>query len=161
MKGVFSLPRVRIPASPPDVPEPRLGRAGPVLLAAALLLCSAPACVKRKIVVRADPPGVEVYLEGRRLAPSPPDEPHEAPFVWYGTRHVTLLEPDHRPTTRVVRLGLPWYQYPILDLVSEMLIPWTIEDVHEVTVTLEPWSEVEDWSEDAMLQRAEAFRGMP
>ena len=157
LKGVFSLPRVRIPASPPDTPEPWLGRAGLALLAAALALCSTPACVKRKMVVRADPPGAQVLIEGRRLPPSP----HEVPFVWYGTRQVTLLDPDHRPATRVVHLRLPWYQYPILDLVSEFCIPWTIEDIHEVSLALEPWSETGDWDEDALLGRAEAFRGMP
>ena len=172
LKGVFPLPRVRIPASPPDTLEPRRGRARLALLAAALAFSGAWGCVERTIHVRAEPPGTRVYLEGRRLAGPPPaapsGEPSPAPavvepFVAYGTRHVTLIHPDHRPVRHALPLGVPWYQLPPLDLVCDLLVPWTIRDVHELEVTLEPWEapgdeEAARAEADALLERAESFR---
>ena len=61
----------------------------------------------------------------------------------------------------------PWYSYPILDFITEVLWPFTIEDHHEFAFTLtkrpdpKPWEEVEGEvkkDREAVLERAEELR---
>jgi hypothetical protein len=110
-------------------------------------------CVERKMQIRPDPPDAVVFIDGRRSEGSPDGET----FIWYGTRTVTVVSEGHRPVTEQVTLAPPVYVVPPLDIVCELFLPWTLEDVHPVSIRLDPFEE-EDV--EAFLERAETYRVM-
>jgi len=107
----------------------RLLRTG-LLLAACLLL---PRCIERRLLVRTEPPGARVFLDGALRGTSP----IEIPFSAYGTRELTVRRPGFRALRRRISVAPPWYTLPGLDLITELLWPLTIEDRREVLVS---WS---------------------
>lgn len=99
-------------------------------------------CVDRMLIIRSDPPGARVFVDGRDLGTTPT----EVPFEHYGTREVMVRmeeielrgERALAPQTRMVEVSAPWYQWFPFDLFSEFLYPGTIVDAREVMFTLEP-----------------------
>lgn len=127
------------------------GIATPSLLAAAAL-ASATGCVERILAVRSDPPGARVFVDGREVGTTPCD--HE--FSFYGTVEVTLRAPGRLSRRELATLPAPWYQVFPLDFFTDLVIPWTIRDVHELSVELEPSpSEVAPAVRRDLDQRAE------
>lgn len=127
----------------------RPGNRWGLLLLVSLILPAG--CVERKVRIRSEPKGGVVYLDGRRLGAAPAEEE----FVWYGTRRITVFREGHQAAVREIPLRPPFYEIPPLDLICELLLPWTIPDLHEVTVVLEPAAEE---SVSDLLDRAEAYR---
>jgi hypothetical protein len=103
--------------------------------------------------IRTDPDDAIVFVDGRRSEAGPDGEG----FIWYGTRTVTVVREGHRPVTEEVTLSPPLYEIPPLDIVCELFLPWTFQDVHPVSIHLDP-SEEEDL--EAFLERAETYRVM-
>jgi len=104
---------------------------------AALLLALVPAlgaCVERRLLVRTDPPGAEVKVNG--------DVVGRAPAVWrfdhYGTVLVEAELAGHEPVQQEVKLSSPWYQKPVIDFFADVVVPARIRDDHEVELRLEP-----------------------
>lgn len=101
-----------------------------ILLALSLL----GACVERRLLVRTDPPGADVTVNGEKVG--------RAPVQWrfdhYGQVLVEVEKPGYRPTERIVELRSPWYQKAGVDFFADVLVPTTIRDEHEVEVRLEP-----------------------
>ncbi|GIW71517.1 MAG: hypothetical protein KatS3mg102_1059 [Planctomycetota bacterium] len=127
---------------------------GRVLLAAAMAaaLCAASSgCVERVLWVRSEPAGARVFLDGCPVGRTP----LELRFSYYGTRELVLRAEGHEPARRLVALEPPWYQWPGLDLVAELLVPWTIRDEHRVEVRLAPAA---PRNLEAVRERAEAVR---
>ncbi len=132
-----------------SAPTRRLPLSAAVLAAAALLPA---ACVERKMVLRSEPPGAVAYVDDERVGITP----CETPFSHYGTRHVVLeyrrevflkanggaappgFEGGFRRVIADAPLGVPWYQWPVLDLITEIAIPFTITDTQEFVYSLEP-----------------------
>lgn len=128
----------------------------PLLLIGALLLTG---CVERRIYVRSDPPGAEVYIDGEFIGTTRADDHIDGPlyanFIYYGTREYTLRKPGFKTTSGDVKLETPWYEYPPIDFFAEVLTPWVIVDEHEINVELET-TEVGDV--DALYRRAREYR---
>ncbi|RME76768.1 MAG: PEGA domain-containing protein [Planctomycetota bacterium] len=103
-----------------------------LLFVAALVVASG--CIERRLWVRTEPAGAHVLLDGVSVGRSPV----QVPFSFYGTRRLDVRAPGYRAVTRTLRLRAPWYAWPGLDLVTEVLWPWTILDRKEVHITLEP-----------------------
>lgn len=103
----------------------------PAFLVALLLLG---ACVERRLLVRTDPPGADVTVNGDRVGRSPV----RLPFDHYGKFLVEVEKPGFEPAEKVVELRSPWYQKPGVDFFSDVLWPARIEDDHEVEIRLEP-----------------------
>ena len=118
-----------------------------LLLLAPLLLAG---CVERYIALRSEPAGAEVYLDGEKVGQTPID----IPYIWYGTREVVLEKRGYREIRERVALNPPWWQYPVIDFVTDVLIPFTITDREEFSFHLEraPLSREEI---DETLKRAE------
>jgi len=109
----------------------------PALILAALLL---PGCVQRTLLLKTDPPGARVLVNGVPMGVAP----IEVPFLHYGTVRVEAepldVDDDGHPDTRraitSVDLSPPWYQWPIIDFFSDNLWPWTVVDLHEEVIVL-------------------------
>src|SRR4051812_22573378 len=96
-------------------------------LATALTL---PGCVERKMMIRSDPPGALISLDGQDAELR---TPAEIPFDFGGTRAVTLTAPGHKVLETTAKLEDPWFTYFPLDVFAEFLYPGTIEDTQVFT----------------------------
>lgn len=132
-----------------------MGRQRIFLAAAPVFLLAG--CVERKLYLESDPAGADVYLDGRAVGKTPA----EVPFDHYGGREVSLELPGYRPHREVIDLKAPWYQYPGIDLVTDVLLPVRLHDDHRFRFTLVPAptsEEIPDSEVDAVRQRASDLR---
>jgi hypothetical protein len=104
------------------------------LLLPLFLLVVCGACVERRLWVRTEPPGAVVRINGKEIG--------ETPVAWsfqhYGTVRVEVDLSGYESVSRDVRLRSPWYQKPGVDFLADVVAPWTIEDEHELKLTLAP-----------------------
>jgi hypothetical protein len=121
------------------------------LLGVAVCAGLANGCVERRFVVTTDPPGAIVLNNGRSIGQSPADD-H---FVYYGHYHFTLIHDGYETLQVDQNIPAPWYEYPVLDFISENLIPWQIEDVRRFHYVLQPLQQVRT---DLLLNRAGGLR---
>jgi hypothetical protein len=113
----------------------------PALLPAALLLPALllPGCVERKFLIRSDPPGATVTLNHGE--PLPEVTPTEVEFHHYGVWAVRAEREGCRDLDTNVSVPTPWWSYPVLDFVTDVLWPFTIRDHREIALVLEPLPE--------------------
>jgi hypothetical protein len=106
-----------------------------VRVAVLLALVASGACVERRLLVRTEPPGAEVRVNGERVGRSP--------AVWrfdhYGTVLVEAELAGHAPAQAKVDLRSPWYQKPVVDFFADVVVPARVKDEHEVDLRLEPY----------------------
>lgn len=118
--------------------------AGPVrasVLVVFLLLSTA--CVERRLMIRTEPAGAIVHVNGEEIGRSPV----AWRFYHYGRILVETERPGYEPESRVFELRPPWYQYPVADFVSDVLVPSRIQDEHELElklVALTPPEEIDE-----------------
>lgn len=129
-----------------------------VLLPLALAVVT-PGCVQRILVVRTQPSGADVYINGQKAGTTP----LEYEFQFYLPMDIELRKYDaHEGGYRAVHLvkdpKIPWHQYFPLDLVTEFLVPWPIRDVHHVDVELQPETRSFRTLRDELTQKIEAIR---
>jgi hypothetical protein len=126
-------------------------------LAAACWAGSSSGCVYRRLVVRSDPPGAQVILDGQEVG----NTPVAVPFTYYGTRQLTLVKPGYETRTELVKIPAPWYQYVPLDFVSDNLLLGQVTDRHEINWQLSAQGVVplEKLQERAESLRSEAHIG--
>lgn len=128
----------------------------PLLVAFTVLLCG---CVERRIYIRSEPVGADVYIDGeyvgRTRADDSPDGPLYANFVFYGTREYTIRKPGYETVSGEIELVAPWYEYPPIDFFAEVLVPYPIVDEHFVEVEMQ---KAEPADVDALYARARAYR---
>jgi hypothetical protein len=105
--------------------------------ATAAVLLAVAGCVERKMLIRSDPPGAMITLDGQTLESR---TPAEVPFDFGGTRSVTLSAPGHRVLETTAELSDPWFTYFPLDIGAEFLWPGTIEDAQAFDFKLEPYA---------------------
>lgn len=118
-----------------------------ILFAAAL--AGTTGCVERVLQVRSDPPGATVYVNGTEAGKTPLD--HH--FTFYGTVEVALRREGVLYHREFKELSCPWYDHFPVDFFTELLVPWTIRDVHLVEVRLAPSSRTLDEAERKELRR--------
>ncbi len=128
-----------------------------LLLLAACGVCSSSGCVYRRLVVRSDPPGAQVILDGQEVGITPV----AVPFTYYGTRQLTLVKPGYETRTELVKIPAPWYQVLPLDLVSDNFLLHQVDDRHEIAWQLTPQgvAPLEKLQERADSLRSEAHIG--
>ncbi len=121
------------------------------LLGVAACAGLATGCVERRFVVTTDPPGAIVLRNGQSIGQSPADD-H---FVYYGHYHFTLIHDGYETLQVDQNIPAPWYEYPVLDFISENLIPWEIRDVRRFHYQMQPLQQVRT---DLLLHRAGDLR---
>ncbi len=122
---------------------------GSVLVLAGLLS----GCVERRSFITSEPLGATVFHNGQPIGATPVDDY----FIYYGDQEYTLVK-DGYETLRVRQpVPAPWYEYPLVDFISENLIPWKIRDVRRFpTHQLQP---LQTPRGDQVLSRAQDLRG--
>lgn len=90
-------------------------------------------CVERLLVIRSQPSGAEVWIDGERRG----ETPHTEPYAFYGTREVTLVKKGYRSHRQSVQLDAPWWQVFPMDLLTDVVIPVTFTDRVDLDVALE------------------------
>ncbi len=78
-------------------------------------------------------------------------------YVWYGTRDLILELRGYTLIREQVVLNPPWWQIIPLDLVTDVVIPFTIRDKMAVSYTLET-APVSQEEVNTVLQRADELR---
>ena len=116
------------------------------------LFAAVSGCVERRFVVISDPPGAIVYNE--REAPIGA-APADQEFTWYGTYQFKLVKDGYQTKVVQENVKAPWYEWPILDFVSENVVPWTIRDIRRLHYKLEP---LESLSPEKVRGDGEALR---
>lgn len=119
-----------------------------VVLAGLMLL---PGCVRRRLMVRSNPPGAMVYVDNQLIGTTP----CATDFIYYGTREMRLVKAGYETLTLNQPIPAPWYQIPPLDFVSENLTPHKIQDFRTVSYDLVPQVIVPT---EQLLGRAEELR---
>lgn len=128
-------------------PVPRAFVCATAVLAA---LCG---CVQRRMVIRTNPPGAAVYVDGN---PNPiGTTPVARNYTYYGVREFRLVKDGYE--TKVVKqpISPPWYEYFGIDFISENLVPGEIRDYRTFDYQLEPQKVTPS---DQLLRQAEALR---
>ncbi len=132
----------------------------PAALALLAAAAAAPGCVERRLLLRSEPAGLEVSVNGVPAGTTPV----EVPFTWYGTVRVETRPADadgngwpevHRLVTGA-DLAVPWYERFPLDFFSENLLPFTVTDRHEVT--LRPRVDEEPATDEDLRRSMDAMR---
>jgi hypothetical protein len=93
---------------------------------AALLLVAVvlSGCVTRRLFLVTDPPGATVFLDGRDVGRTP----YQEEFFSYGVRRVELEMPGYARRVELLEVDNPWWQAFPIDIVTDLLLPWTITD---------------------------------
>lgn len=122
-----------------------------ILLAGITSLCG---CVERMLIVRTDPPGGTVVVNGQELGPAPA----RLNFETYGTFEVIVSYPNMERKRTAVPVAAPWFEQFPIDLFTELVWPWTLRDEHDVTIALESAENIEsglNTRETEMRERVE------
>ncbi len=108
-------------------------------------------CVDRRFIIESNVPNAQVYIDDQPVGAAPA----HTSFEYYGHYTVTLVQPGYETLTKRVHVGAPWYAYPPIDLLAEVVWPFHIRDtrryyfeMHEATKT----------RTDDLLNFAEALR---
>ena len=118
----------------------------------ALLACTLlTGCVRRRLMVRSNPPGAMVYVDNQPIGTTP----CATDFTYYGTREIRLIKPGFETLTVKQPIPAPWYEIPPLDFVSENVFPQKIQDYRTVSFNLVPQVIVPT---EQLLGRAEQLR---
>jgi len=109
-------------------------------------------CVERRFVITTDPPGAIVHDErGLPIGAAPADRQ----FVYYGRYRFTLVHDGFQTQVIEEEAKAPWYEWFLLDFISENVIPWTIRDVRRFHYAMQPTQLVPP---EAVLQNAQQLR---
>jgi len=108
-------------------------------------------CVNRRFIIESNVPNAQVYIDDQPVGAAPA----HTSFEYYGNYTVTLVHTGYETLTKRVHVQAPWYAYPPIDLLAEVLWPFHIRDtrryyfeMHEATKT----------RADDLLNSAEALR---
>jgi len=108
-------------------------------------------CVERRMTIRSVPANALVMLDGQEIGFTP----CSVPFDYYGTRQIKLVKDGYETRTINQTIASPWYEWPGIDFVSEVIIPWRIRDDRNYVYDMEPIMQVPN---EQLLQRAEQLR---
>jgi hypothetical protein len=115
-------------------------------------------CLRRRMTVRTNPPGAQVYVDRQLIGTSPAS----ASFTYYGIRHIEVVADGYRTEKVLRKLNPPWYQLPPLDFISETLWPGEIRDERIIDITMTPDQPLasEELTARANTLRLQAAQGM-
>jgi hypothetical protein len=122
-----------------------------IALACVVVCLLSTGCVRRRLTVRTNPPGAQVFVDDQEIGTTP----CSAAFVYYGTRKITIMKDGYRTETVFQKIPPPWYEIPPLDFVTENVVPREVRDERVVDVQLVPEEIV---PQQKLLDRAQSLR---
>ena len=90
-----------------------------ILLSFSPILALLTGCVERTLILRSDPPGATVVVNGDEVGVAPA----KLHFETYGTFEVVMSAPHYRRLRALVPVQPPWYEKIPFDFFSETLWP--------------------------------------
>jgi hypothetical protein len=111
-------------------------------------------CVQRRMTIVSDPPGANVFVNGRELGAAPVDVPGDL-FLYYGFYNIELVKDGYEPLLVRQEVSAPWYEAFPLDFFSENLWPVHVKDKRVFAYQLMPPRIV---SSEELLDHANAAR---
>jgi len=90
-------------------------------------------CVERKLIIKSNPPGADVYFNNNHIGKTPVN----FDFKWYWTHKVELKKEGYKTVTNYETIKAPPYMWIPFDLAVELL-PFKIRDYHNLSYSLEP-----------------------
>jgi len=108
-------------------------------------------CVQRRMTIRSNPPGAQVYIDDQEIGRTPVS----TDFTYYGKRNIRLVKDGFETLTVKQSVWAPWYEWPGLEFVSENLWPWEIRDERMFDYQMQPAMVVPS---QTLLGRAEELR---
>lgn len=121
-----------------------------IAMSAAVLAADA-GCVRRTVTINTNPQGATVLLNDQQVGTSPVS----TDFTWYGDYDVVLRKEGYETLKTNKRLKTPWYELPGLDFISEVLMPFTIHDKHEMSFAMASQTKTD---RQTLLKNASEFR---
>jgi hypothetical protein len=134
----------------------------PVVLTFAVILSCLPGCVERALVVTSEPSGANVTVNQQWKGKTP----YVVPFKHYGVYDIWVEHPGFEENGKTVKfyplhvgepIQAPGYQYAGADFVSEVLLPATLRDQHNLHYVLERVDRADEVAD--VLDRAGQLRG--
>lgn len=122
-----------------------------VRLAGFLAVCCATGCVDRKFVVESNVPNAQVYIDNKSVGAAPA----YSTFDYYGYYTFMVVHPGYETVIQRRKIATPWYSYPGLDFISDVLLPFHIRDTRRIYIELH---EATPTRTDDVLNRADALR---
>ena len=123
-----------------------------VRLAALLTgLTAATGCVDRRFVIESNVPNAQVYIDNKSIGAAPA----HAPFEYYGYYTIKLVQPGYETLEKRVHVVAPWYAYPPIDFLAEVVWPFHIRDTRRYYFELYQASQTRT---DDIIIRAGALR---
>jgi hypothetical protein len=111
------------------------------------------ACVRRSIQIDSTPRGALVVMDEVKVGYTP----LTIPFSHYGVRKIRIEKMGYVKKTLIKEIIRPWYEAPFMGFVSDVLWPWTIEDIHPIQVTLQLLDARDD---EGLMERAMEARNL-
>jgi hypothetical protein len=115
-----------------------MGRVQPRFWAivAGLVVLAGSGCggVNRRFVIESNVPHAQVYINNRPIGAAPA----HATFEYYGYYNIELVHPDYQRETHRVHVRAPWYAYPPIDFLAEVVWPFRMEDVRRYNFEMRP-----------------------
>ena len=90
--------------------------------------------MRRRLTVRSIPAGATVYVDEQPVGQTP----CSTPFTYYGTRKIQLVKDNFETLTVKQTFNPPWYELPVLEFISENLIPYEFRDERVVDFQMIP-----------------------
>lgn len=125
-------------------------------------LVSLAGCVERALVITSEPTGADVTVNQQWKGKTP----YVLPFKHYGVYDIWIEHPGYEENGKMVKfypmhvgepVKAPGYQYAGADFVTEVLLPTTLRDQHNLHYVLERVDQADDI--DDVLARASQLRG--
>lgn len=107
--------------------------------------------VRRRLTIISNPPGAVVFVDDREIGVTPVS----TSFTYYGTRKIQLVMEGFETLTVKRTFSPPWYQWPVIDFISENMIRRELRDERVVDFRMVPQRIVPS---DVLLQRAQRLR---
>jgi hypothetical protein len=108
-------------------------------------------CVRRRMLIRSQPIGASVFVDDQEIGTTPV----AADFTYNGTRKIQLIKDGYETLTVQQAFFPPWYQFPVLEFVSENLSPWEHRDEHFLDFQMQPQQIL---PADKLVERAQQLR---
>ena len=126
-----------------------------VVLTGLIVICldyeTSLAKVRRRLTITSNPPGAVVFVDDREIGITPVS----TSFTYYGTRKIQLVLEGFETLTVKRTFSPPWYQWPVVDFISENMIRRELRDERVVDFRMVPQRIVPS---DQLLLRAQRLR---